>query len=179
VIGAASTCHDSSADRLCRTQSMSFSNTSIEVLRPAAYASAQRSGPRCARASRSACSRRSCTGGSTIVSPVRSTTASRAPRIREPGQCATVVLEVVTHAIQPVDLCRADQPVGGQTGPQRCCNPLEGVVALARRRQHARSSHGHMVRLRPCKVTASARRSQPGPVHRPTALHSSRGWRRR
>ena len=61
---------------------MSFSNASIELPRPAAYARVHRSGPRRARTSRSASSLRSSNDLSTTVTPVRSVTASRAPRIR-------------------------------------------------------------------------------------------------
>ena len=55
--------------------------------------------------------------------------------IDEPGQCAAVALEIVTHAIQPLALRRADQPLRGQGGFRGAIahQPLHGVVALARR----------------------------------------------
>jgi hypothetical protein len=73
------------ARSLCNSStrtSMSFSSASMEAVRPAAYARAHRSAPRRDPRARSACSRRSCTEGSTIVIPVLSMTASRAPRTR-------------------------------------------------------------------------------------------------
>ena len=53
----------------------------------------------------------------------------------EPRQCAAIVLEIVTHAIQPFGLSGSDQPVGGEGrfSDAIASEPFECVVALARR----------------------------------------------
>ena len=76
---------------------MSFSNASKEVRRPAAYAPAHRSGPRRSCTSRSDRTWRSFTNLRTTVAPVRSLTASRAPRIR------------AAHASSPLSIRSGDK----------------------------------------------------------------------
>jgi hypothetical protein len=57
------------------------------------------------------------------------------PALDEPPQRAAVIVEIITHAIQPVSLRRSHQPLSrkgafaGAIARQR----LQGVVALARR----------------------------------------------
>jgi hypothetical protein len=51
----------------------------------------------------------------------------------EPRQCAAIVLEIVTHAIQPFGLSGSNQPVGGEGrfSDAIASEPFECVVTLA------------------------------------------------
>ena len=64
----------------------------------------------------------------------------RAIAIEEPSQCAAVALEIVTHAIQPCPLLRADQSLcrQGRFHGAIAHQPLHGVIALACRGEFQR-----------------------------------------
>ena len=63
----------------------------------------------------------------------------------EPRQRAAVALEIVTHAIQPFGLRGSDQPLRGEGGFGGAIarQPLQGVVALARRGELERRVRPH------------------------------------
>ena len=63
----------------------------------------------------------------------------------EPRQRAAIVLEIVTHAIQPFGLRRTDQPLRGEGGFAGAIarQPRQCVVALARRGELERRVRAH------------------------------------
>jgi hypothetical protein len=65
----------------------------------------------------------------------------------EPRQGAAVALEIFTHAVQPFDLRRSDQPLRGESGFTRAIahQPLHRVVAGTRSGELASCERPHCV----------------------------------